>query len=217
MSMAVIIAHSEDLAFSIFDHLTELSHVLRASETCQEWHATLCHDRLWEPLCKKLNGKGLETGWETLKLLNDCPESRLSWKALFMQRARCLAAPVDAPPLAPKLCRDDFKIGVEVYLLGSRTRVLADAQDDAAVIGALREVIKPPEVSANLDTSVRLEAGAAAGRPADAEDDAVLLIKLAHDLQNKVALFNAALRHVKELFGQAIVARTEWVWALSGP
>ena len=110
--------NNEELTWKIFSRLTELRDILRAEEVSREWHALMQDDRVWEPLCRRYAGKGLATGFGMLDELKAQPECRLSWRQLFVQRAVSLR-----PPASPKndLCikREDYLIGVEVYLLAS--------------------------------------------------------------------------------------------------
>jgi hypothetical protein len=199
MSMERVMAHSEELVWSIFAQLKTLDAVLRASAVCRDWRRISGDDRIWGPLCKEFKAKhSLVTGWEMLELLKALPESRLTWRQIFLQRTRCLAPPPKKAP-AKTVRRDQFLLGVEVYALGPRTRVLGDVQDDAAVLGALREVLggPAPPIYASM--------------PGYSEADAAVDV-LNSTLQMKVSHFRHALSHVGELFGPSIASRAEWIW-----
>ena len=199
MSMERVMAHSEELVWSIFAQLKTLDDVLRASAVCRDWRRISGDDRIWGPLCKEFKAKhSLVTGWEMLELLKALPESRLTWRQIFLQRTRCLAPPPKKAP-AKTVRREQFLLGVEVYALGPRTRVLGDVQDDAAVLGALREVLGGPARRVHTSVVEHSEADAA-------------VIKLESTLSSKLAHFRSALSHVQELFGPSITSRAEWIW-----
>eukprot|EP01046_Picozoa_sp_COSAG06_P069126 COSAG06_NODE_18707_length_872_cov_1.200517_1_plen_237_part_10 len=192
-------AHSEELVWSIFAQLKTLDAVLRASAVCRDWRRISGDDRIWGPLCKEFKAKhALVTGWEMLELLKALPESRLTWRQIFMQRARSVA-PLTKKAPAKTVRREQFLLGTEVYALGPRTRVLGDVQDDAAVLGALREVIGGPARQIYAPSSSYSEADAA-------------IIKLERTLMHKVSHFRGAFPHVAELFGPSIASRAEWIW-----
>ena len=86
MSMELVM-NNEELTWKIFSRLTELRDILRAEEGSREWHALMQNDRVWEPLCRRYAGKGLDTGFGMLAALKARPECRLSWRQLFVQRA----------------------------------------------------------------------------------------------------------------------------------
>ena len=98
MSMELVM-NNEELTCKIFSRLTELRDILRAEEVSREWHALMQDDRVWEPLCRRHAGKGLATGFGMLASLKSQPECRLSWRQLFVQRARALKRP--PKPKAP--------------------------------------------------------------------------------------------------------------------
>ena len=202
MSMERVMAHSEELVWSIFAQLKTLDAVLRASAVCRDWRRISGDDRIWGPLCKEFKAKhSLVTGWEMLELLKALPESRLTWRQIFMQRARSVA-PLTKKAPAKTVRREQFLLGTEVYALGPRTRVLGDVQDDAAVLGALREVM-----GGAAPLIYRPEFSVTGYSEADA---AVIMLK--ETLRMKVSHFRSALSHVRELFGPSITGRAEWIW-----
>ena len=87
--------------------------------------------------------------------------------------------------------REDYRLGVEVYMLGSRERVHGDANDDMAVLAALRDVLTRE------------------GR--FSREKALTISDLASFLADKVHLLGYAMTHAHELFGPAILERKEFV------
>ena len=166
--------------------------MLRAGAVCRHWRELLRHDHVWEPLCRAAKALGLATGWDMLANVKARPECQLSWKQLFVQRARS-RRPEAKLGAAPRARPEDYLIGVEVHLLGSRTRVLLDAEDDELIVGAMREVmVRERKVRSVQQTGLGLSA---------------LLVYL----QDKTTLIRLARRHAVELFGIRSSARDEWV------
>ena len=85
--------NSDDLTGNIFLRLTELRDILSADGVSRKWHEVMQDDRVWEPLCRRFAGKGLATGVGMLATVKTQPECQLSWRQLFVQRARALNTP----------------------------------------------------------------------------------------------------------------------------
>ena len=167
--------------------------VLRAGAVCRHWRELLRHDHVWEPLCRAFKALGLATGWDMLAKVKARPECQLSWKQLFVQRARSRRRPEATLSAATHARPEDYLIGVEVHLLGSRTRVLLDAEDDELIVGAMREVmVRERKVRSVQQTGLGLS---------------TLLVYL----QDKTTLIRLARQHAVELFGIRSSARDEWV------
>ena len=109
MSMELVM-NNDDLTWKIFSQLTELRDILRAEEVSREWHALMQDDRVWEPLCRRYAGKGLDTGFGMLASLKSQPECRLSWRQLFVQRARALKRPPKPKKEPRRDKREDYTI-----------------------------------------------------------------------------------------------------------
>lgn len=187
---------------------------LRAGAVCRHWHELLRHDHIWEPLCRATKVIGLATGWDMLAKVKARPECRLSWKQLFLQRARCLRPDAEfCTALLER--REDFLIGVEVHMLGSRERVLLDANDDELVVRTMREVMVRERTVKARESKARRVAQAFEVKGVSPylygcrvlSSDSALLVYL----QDKTALIRLARSHVVELFGRRAMVRDEWV------
>ena len=216
MSMELVLGN-DDLTWKIFSRLTELRDIMRADEVNREWHTLMQDDRVWEPLCRMHKGRGplAAAGFGMLATLKE--NTQLSWRQLFVQRARALQ-PLSDEDSAPRARRrEDFMLGAEVYLMGRRERVHGDAQDDAAVLAELRNVLtreqyahwrRDPEPPRKQPARRSKKTAPPAKKPK--KEDISQLIQI---LTQKRRLQRFVLPHLVELFGPAMIVdeRKEWV------
>jgi hypothetical protein len=237
--MELVIAASIEVACDMFERIGGCDALLMAGAVNREWRAFLdspCADRVWEKLCRAHLAKGLDTGWDMLASLKARPVCmRMTWKQLYIQRARCLR-PLAGPSLSrePRLTttplpsvtpahRDlearDFLVGCEVYLLCSRMRKLGDPTDDDAVLCVLRDVFVQQLPLLGLQQHGWSPPGVGMQKPRtqreiSPEDQEYLSNKkgelLERHLLRKKELLAFAMPHLVELFGWAIMKRAEW-------
>ena len=243
MSLCSHDAEDDSVVVIVRGAVARLRHILLAGAVCRQWHELLRHDDVWKPLCNAANalgagfGVGLASGWQMLASVKARPECRLSWKQLFLQRARslnrsptqmnarmsraCTRSPLLLlqPPqaqladLGPQFVRglsprpeaparrEDFLIGVEVHLIGSRERALLDAENEQLIVAEIRNVMEENYVRSRrrIITTPFIDAKLSA-----------LEVQCFH-LKIKKWLVELALTHVVEVFGPRAEARGEWI------
>jgi hypothetical protein len=181
----------------------------------KDWHHLLQDDRIWQALCKVHKMKGQASGYAMMALIKSRPECRLSWRQLFVQRARSLKEPRlddDGAEALPQ--REDFLIGAEVYLMEVPEQTYGDVEDDQAVLTALRERLAAAyedEVGCYIDEDEprRLPSRKARKDPQKVLDDTE---RLRESLDKKSDIISTAIPHLHGLFGPAVLARKEWIF-----
>ena len=145
-----LVLGNDDLTWKIFSRLTELRDIMRADEVSREWHALMQDDRVWEPLCRMHKGRGplAAAGFGMLSTLKE--NTQLSWRQLFVQRARALQPLSDEDP-APRARRREGLYGYQGCLKLPRPKPVElrgiDMTSNEALFGKLQEKYGNPHVT----------------------------------------------------------------------